>query len=106
MIITLHAVSLPFAEFDNMRPSNPLSIICDKNKGKTSVVKCLGGIAKHKGKVSVVKPKATMRQEQGKGKCFHCQGEEHWKKNFPKFLESLKIKKRARMDKVRLSLIY
>ena len=58
-------------EFDNMRPSNTLSIIRDKNKGKTNAVKPSGGIAKHKGKESVVKPKANVREEQGKGKCFH-----------------------------------
>ena len=46
-----------------MRPTNPLSITHDKNKGKTSVVKPSGGIAKHKGKVSVVKPKATVRED-------------------------------------------
>ena len=75
-----------------MRPTNPISITHDKNKGKTSVVKPSGGIAKHKGKASVVKPKATVREEQGKGKCFHYQGEGHWKRNYPEFLESLKIK--------------
>ena len=45
-----------------------------KNKGKTSVVKPKGGIAKNKGK-------ATVREDKGKGKCFHCQGEGHWKRN-------------------------
>ena len=40
----------------------------DKKKGKTSFVKPMGGVAKNKGKVIVSK-------EQGKGKCFHCQGE-------------------------------
>ena len=74
-----------------MRPTNPLSIIHDKNKGKISVVKPSGGMAKHKGKASVVKPKATVREDQGKGKCFHCQ-EGHWKRNCPEFLESLKTK--------------
>ena len=53
-----------------MRPTNPLSIIHDKNKGKKSVVKPSGVIAKHKGKASVVKPKATMREDQGKKKVF------------------------------------
>ena len=56
-----------------------------KQKGKISVVKPMGGIAKNKGK-------AIVREEQGKGKFFHFQGEEHWKRNCPKFLESLKIK--------------
>ena len=51
-----------------------------KKKGKTSVLKPTGGIAKNKGKTNV-------REEQGKGKCFHCQGEGHWKRNCPKFLE-------------------
>ena len=83
---------LPFAEFDNKRPSNPLSIIRDKHKVKISVVKPSGGIAKHKGKASVVKPKAIVREEKGKGKCFHCQVGGHWKRNCPEFLESLEIK--------------
>ena len=56
-----------------------------KNKGKTSVVKPKEGIAKNKGK-------ATLREDKGKGKCFYCQGEEHWKRYCPKYLESLKTK--------------
>ena len=75
-----------------MRPTNALSIICDKNKGKASVVKPSGGIAKHKGKASVVKLETTVREDQGKGKCFYCQGKEHWKRNYPRRLESLKTK--------------
>ena len=56
-----------------------------KKKGKTSIVKPMGGTTNNKGK-------AIVREEQGKGKYFHCQGEGHWKRNCPKFLESLKIK--------------
>ena len=41
----------------------------NKKKGKTSV-KPKGGIAKNKGK-------ATVREDKGKGKCFHYQGEGH-----------------------------
>ena len=41
-----------------------------KKKGKTRVVRPMGGIAKKKGK-------ANVREEQSKGKCFHCQGEGH-----------------------------
>ena len=60
-----------------------------KKKGKTRVVKPMGEIAKNKGK-------AIVREEQGKGKCFHCQGEGHWKRNCPKFLESLKTKEKGK----------
>ena len=60
-----------------------------KKKGKTRVVKPMGEIAKNKGK-------AIVREEQGKGKCFHCQGKEHWKRNYPKFLESLKTKEKGK----------
>ena len=56
-----------------------------KKKGKKSVVKPRGGIAKFKGK-------AMMREEQDKRKYFFCQGDGHWKRNCPKFLESLKTK--------------
>ena len=41
-----------------------------KKKGKTSVVKPTSGIAKNKGK-------AHVREDQGKGKYFYCQGERH-----------------------------
>ena len=41
-----------------------------KKKGKTSVVKPTGGVAKNKGK-------AIVREDQSKGKCFHCDGEGH-----------------------------
>ena len=60
-----------------------------KGKGKTSVVKPKGGIAKKKGK-------APVKEDKGKGKCFHCQGEGHWKRNYPKYLESLKTKEKGK----------
>ena len=41
-----------------------------KKQGKINDVKPTGGIAKNKGK-------AHVREDQGKGKCFHCQGEGH-----------------------------
>ena len=50
----------------------------------------MGRIAKNKGK-------AIIREEQGKRKYFYCQGEGHWKKNYPKFLESLKIKGKGKL---------
>ena len=56
-----------------------------KKKGKTSVVKPTARVAKNQSK-------AIMKEELGKGKCFHCQGEGHWKRNYLKFLESLKTK--------------
>ena len=100
------SILLPFVEFDDMRPSNPLSIIRDKHEGKISVVKPLGGIAKYKGKASVVKPEATVKEEQGKGKCFHYQGEGHWKRIVLSSLSRSRQKERARREKLRLSLIY
>ena len=65
-------------------------------KAKEKIPKALGGVSKNKGKKNV--------ENKGKGKYFYCQGEGHWKRNCPKFLES--IKKRTRLEKVRLSLIY
>ena len=65
-------------------------------KAKERIPKALGGVSKNKGKKKV--------ESKGKEKCFYCQGEGHWKRNYPKFLES--IKKKTRLEKVRLSLIY
>ena len=47
----------------------------------------MGGIAKNK-------DKAMVREDQSKGKCFHCNSEGHWKRNGPKFLESSKTKEK------------
>ena len=61
-----------------------------KNKGNKSkkvkerVLKTLGGVSKNKGKKKA--------ENKGKGKYFYCQGEGHWKRNCPKFLESIKGK--------------
>ena len=33
-----------------------------------------------------------MTEDKRKGKCFHCQSEENWKRNCPEFLKSLKTK--------------
>ena len=61
-----------------------------KNKGNKSkkakerIPKALGGVSKNKGKKKV--------ENKGKGKYFYCQGEVHWKKIYPKFLESIKEK--------------
>ena len=43
-----------------------------KKKGKTRVVKPMGGVAKNKGK-------AIVKEDQSIGKCFHYNGEGHWK---------------------------
>ena len=58
---------------------------CKKSKkAKERIAKALGGVSKNKGEKKV--------KNKGKGKCFYCQGEGHWKRNFPKFLESIKGK--------------
>lgn len=55
-----------------------------KNKGNKSkkakerVPKATGGVSKNKSKKKV--------ENKGKGKCFYCQGDGHWKINCPKFL--------------------
>ena len=41
-------------------------------------------------------PKAA----KAKGKYFHCHAEGHWRRNYPKYLESLKIKKDNKSSKV------
>ena len=67
-----------------------------KNKGNKSkkakerVPKTLGGESKNKSKKKV--------EKKDKEKCFYCQGEGHWKRNFPKFLESIKGKDKIRED--------
>ena len=53
-------------------------------KAQERVPKTSRGVSKNKGKKKV--------ENKGKGKCLYCQGEGHWKRNCPKFLESIKRK--------------
>ena len=57
-------------------------------KAKERVPKALGGVSKNKGKKII--------ENKSKGNYFYCQREGYWKRNCPKFLESIK-----RKDKIR-----
>ena len=56
------------------------------NKKKTTSAQ--GGVSKKKGKQGVAVPSAARKKAEGK--CFHCGGTGHWKRNCKAFLDSLK----------------
>ena len=46
------------------------------------------------------KPKKNIpKKAADKGKCFHCDANDHWRKNYPLYLESLKTKKNNKPSK-------
>ena len=45
---------------------------------------------------SSLRTPSPTRNPSNKGKCFYCQGEGHWKRNCPKFLESYKTKEKVK----------
>ena len=51
-------------------------------------------MGKQKGKKKIRKKKGKAAEPKPKGKCFHCDQDGHWKRNYKKYLDELKMKKK------------
>ena len=52
------------------------------------------------------KGKATVREDKGKGKCFHCQERDIGREIVPSTLSPSRLREKVMTEKVRLSLVY
>ncbi|XP_057993044.1 uncharacterized protein LOC131174028 [Hevea brasiliensis] len=83
------------------RKGNEVALVASSSSGKTKKKKknnkkkpssALGPSNRVGKKSQTVKKKAEAAPTD-KGKCFHCQKEGHWKRNYPEYLELVKNKK-------------
>ena len=60
---------------------------------------------KGKGKKKIQKNKQNKTAPKPKGKCFHCNQDGHWKRNYKKYLDELKKNKQGKSDLLETCLV-
>ena len=59
---------------------------------------------KKKGKGKAPTNLKSKKKAADKGKCFHCNEDEHWKRNYPKYLVEKKVEKETKVNMIYLLL--